>query len=169
MELKEYIRLELDGLEQNLKRVTDSLTRDEIGWRPACGCNSIGLILFHMVRGEDIFINGFLQNKAHVWESGKWAGKLNVPENLGGGRLTAEQVNTFPVLKLEDLMAYSTAVHMQTLAYLEALQPADFDKKVKLPFGEFSVAGVFALINGHTAQHIGEISYLRGLQRGMDK
>jgi hypothetical protein len=169
VELKDYIRLELDGLKQSLKRVTDTLTQDEIMWRPACGCNSIGLILFHIARGEDMFVNGFLQNKAHVWETGKWYNRLNVAQNLGGSHLTVEQVNTFPVPKLADMMAYYTAVRKQTLAYLDAIKPADFEKKVKLPFGEFTMAGVFSLIIGHTAQHIGEISYLRGLQRGMDK
>jgi hypothetical protein len=169
MELKEYIRLELDGLERGLKRVTDTLTQDEIMWRPGCGCNSIGLILFHTARGEDFFINGALQNKPHVWETGKWYKKLNIAESEADSHLTAEQVNTFPVPKLADILAYYAAVREQTLEYLKSLTAAAFDKKVKLQFGEFNVAGVFSIIVGHTSQHIGEISYLRGLQRGMDK
>jgi hypothetical protein len=31
------------------------------------------------------------------------------------------------------------------------------------------VAGVLALVISHTSQHLGEISYLRGMLRGMDK
>ena len=169
MELKEYLRLELDGLERGTKRVTDTLTQDEIMWRPGCGCNSIGLILFHVARSEDFFINGALQNKPQLWETGKWYKKLNIAENEAGSHYTEEQVNAFPVPQLADMMAYYTAVRQQTLDHLKSLTAAAFDKKVKLQFGEFNVAGVFSIIVGHTAQHVGEISYLRGLQRGMDK
>jgi hypothetical protein len=169
MELKEYLRLELDGLERNTKRVTDTLTQDEIMWRPGCGCNSIGLILFHIARSEDFFISGALQNKPQLWETGKWYKKLNIAENEAGSRYTEEQVNAFPVPQLVDMMAYYAAVRQQTLDYLKSLTAAVFDKKIKLPFGEFNVAGVFSIIAGHTAQHVGEVSYLRGLQRGMDK
>jgi hypothetical protein len=168
MELKEYLRMEFDGLERGLKRVTDTLTQDEIMWRPSCGCNSIGLILFHLSRGEDMFVKG-LRNGTEVWETGKWFKKLNVAENMAGAHLTADQVNAFPIPKLADMLAYYAAVREQTLEYLKSLTAAAFDKKVKLPFGEFTVAGVFSIIVGHTSQHIGEISYLRGLQRGMDK
>jgi hypothetical protein len=66
-------------------------------------------------------------------------------------------------------MSYYTAVRASTLEYLGSIKMEEFERKVKLPFGEFSVAGVFSLLVGHTAQHTGEISYLRGLQRGMDK
>ncbi len=169
MELKEYLRMELDGLERGFKRATDTLTQEEIMWRPGCGCNSIGLIIYHTARSEDFFINGALQNKPQLWETGKWFKKLNMAESEAGSHYTEEQVNTFPVPKMADLLAYYAAVREQTLAYLKSLTAAAFDKKVNLQFGEFNVAGVFSIIIGHTSQHIGEISYIRGLQRGLDK
>jgi hypothetical protein len=169
MDLKDYIRLELAGLERGIKRALDTVTQDEIIWRPACGCNSIGLILFHAARSEDSFVNGLLQNKPQVWETGKWYNKLNVAENEAGSHYTADQVNAFPVPKLSDIMEYYAAVRATTLEYLNTLKVDDFERKVTLPFGEFNVAGVYSLLVGHTAQHTGEISYLRGLQRGMDK
>jgi len=169
MELKEYMRLELQGLERNVMRVLDTMTQDEIMWRPACGCNSIGLILFHTARTEDSFFNARLENKPEVWETGQWYKKLNVAENEVGAHYNEEQVNAFPVPRKEDLLAYYSAVRQQTIANLETMKAEDFDKKITLPFGEFSVGGIFALMIGHGAQHTGEISYLRGLQRGMDK
>jgi uncharacterized damage-inducible protein DinB len=170
MELKEYIRLEFDGLERSTKRVLDGLTQDEVTWRPACGCNSIGLILFHTARSEDSFIQSRLKGKPEVWKTGKWSKKLNVPEDEAGAHYTAEQVNAFPVPKLEDLQEYYAAVRAQTMSYLKTMTTAGFDKKIKMPyFGEVATAAIFSLIVSHTSQHIGEISYLRGLQRGMDK
>ena len=169
METKEYISIELDGLDRNLKRVTDGLTQEEIAWRPACGANSIGLILFHTARSEDSFIQVRLQEKSEVWETGKWHDVLNVPKDEAGAHYTAEQVNAFPVPKLDNLMAYAAAVRAATKEYVNSLTADVFERKITMPhFGEMPVAVILSLTVGHAAQHIGEISYLRGLQRGLD-
>ena len=63
MELPRYIGRELSGLKLALERVLDSLTQQEVIWRPASGCNSIGLILFHLARSEDSMMQGILQGK----------------------------------------------------------------------------------------------------------
>ena len=169
MDLKSYIKSELDGLKRNTGRVTNTLTQQELMWRPACGCNSMGLILFHVARSEDSMVQGAMQGKPQIWETGKWYNKLNMAESEAGAHYTIEQVNAFPVPDMRDLMAYMDEVRAQTLEYLDSLTPAGFEKTVKMPFGEFSVAGMFSLIVSHAAGHLGEISYLRGLLRGMDK
>ena len=169
MEAKEYILIELDGLDRNIKRVTDGLTQEEITWRPTYGANSIGLILFHVARSEDSFIQARLQEKPEVWETGKWYEILNVPKDEPGAQYTAEQVNAFPVPKLDDLMAYAAAVRAETKRYMESLTAESFDRKITLPrFGEMPAAVLLSLTIGHAAQHTGEISYIRGLQRGID-
>jgi len=169
LEAKEYLSIELDGLDRNLKRVTDGLTQEEIVWRPTCGANSIGLILFHAARSEDSFIQARLQEKPEVWETGKWHEILNVPKDEAGAHYTAEQVNAFPVPKLADLMAYADAVRAETKKYVNSLTAESFDRKITMPrFGEMPAAVMFSLTVGHAAQHVGEISYLRGLQRGLD-
>lgn len=170
MELKEYIRVELDGLERGFTRVTNGLTKQELAWRPASGCNSIGLILLHMVKFEDSFVQDRLQGKPEIWKADKWYQKLNLAEDEVGAHYTVEQVNAFPALEGKDLLDYYNAVRAKTRDYLSSITPDTFDKKITLPhFGELTVAAVFTIIVGHFSQHIGEISYLRGLQRGMDK
>ena len=169
METKEYINIELDGLDRNLNRVTDGLTQEEIAWRPTCGANSIGLILFHTARSEDSFIQARLQEKPEVWETGKWYEILNIPKDEAGAHYTAEQVNAFPVPKLDNLMDYATAVRAATKEYVNSLTADSFERKITMPhFGEMPVAVMLSLTVGHASQHIGEISYLRGLQRGLD-
>lgn len=169
MELKDYIRMELDGLKRGLDRVLNGLTQSELSWRPASGCNSIGLILYHCARSEDSFVQGTLAGSRQIWEVDKWYEKMNKPVEDGGAHYTIDQVNAFQVPDMKDILEYYDAVRAATLKYLANLDPSEFEKKIKLPFGEFTVAGILALISGHTSQHIGEISYLRGLQRGMDK
>lgn len=170
MEIKEYVQMELDGLKRGMSRVLKDLNQGEMMWRPACGCNSIGLILFHTARSEDSFVQTRLRAKPQIWESQKWFAKLNMAESETGGHYTVDQVNAFPVPEARDLLAYYDAVRAGTLEYLQTLGPEDFSKKITMPrFGELSVAMIFNIVVTHTAQHIGEMSYLRGLQRGMDK
>jgi hypothetical protein len=169
VELKDYIKIELDSLKRTSTKVLNTLTQQELIWRPASGCNSMGLILFHVAKSEDSFIQARLQGKPQIWESGKWYNKLNMAESETGAHYTIDQVNAFPVPNIKDLLDYYEAVRAKTLDYLNSLTPDAFDKIVKLQFGEFTVAGVFSLVISHTAQHIGEISYLRGILRGMDK
>ena len=169
MELKDYIKVEFDGLKRNTDRVLNTLTQNEMSWRPAAGCNSMGLILYHIARSEDSMVQGTLACKTQVWDSEKWYQKLNVAQNESGAHYTADQVNAFIVPDIKVLMSYYGLVRTKTLEYLQGISPADFERKVKLPFGEFTVAGMFSLVVSHTGGHVGEISYLRGMLRGMDK
>ena len=170
MELQRYIGRELSGLKIAMDRVLDSLTQQEISWRPASGCNSTGLILFHVARSEDSFIQTRLKEKPQLWESDKWYEKFDLPVTEEGAHYTVDEVNTFQVPQLKDILAYGEAVRAKTKECLRGLNPEEFDRTITFPnFGELPVADIFALIVAHTSQHIGEISYLRGLQRGMDK
>jgi hypothetical protein len=170
MELKDYILMEIEGLKRGSTRALDTLTQPELVWRPACGCNSIGLILFHIAKSEDSFIQARLRGQPEIYVSGKWYEKLKLSKDEAGAHYTVDQVNAFPVPQLKDLLAYYDAVRGGTLEYLKSLKAADLDKKITLPhFGEMSVAAIISIIASHTSQHLGEISYLRGLQRGMDK
>ena len=91
-------------------------------------------------------------------------------EEEDGAHFTVDQVNAFQVPQLSDIMAYYDAVRVITKERLRAMALEDFDKKVTFPhFGEAPTASIFSLLISHTSQHIGEISYLRGMQRGMDK
>jgi len=118
---------------------------------------------------EDSFIQARLREETEVWETGTWYEKLNVPKDEAGAHYTIEQVNAFPVPKLDNLMAYATAVRAATKEFVNSLTAESFTRKITMPhFGEMPVAVILSLSVGHAAQHIGEISYVRGLQRGLD-
>jgi len=170
MELQHYIGIELSGLKMAMGRALDSLTQQEVIWRPSSGCNSIGLILFHVARSEDSFIQGMLQEKPEIWKSEKWYEKLNLSADEEGAHYTVEQVNAFQVPELNDILAYYDAVRVRTKECLRGMKLEELDKKVTFPnVGELPTATIFSFLVAHTSQHTGEMSYLRGLQRGMDK
>jgi hypothetical protein len=168
MELKEFLVMEIEGIDRGFKRVVDGLTQKEIEWQPACGCNSIGLILFHIARSEDSFDH--MDKSPQLWETGKWYTKMGMDiKDSGAHFANADEVNAFKVPKLEKILAYGAAVRKQTLAQLKKMKVADLDKMVKMHWGEMPASVIFSLTVNHATGHIGEISYLRGMQRGMDK
>jgi hypothetical protein len=168
MELKEYIKMEIEGLARHQERIIKGLSQKEIEWQPASGCNSIGLMLFHVFKSEDSFMN---QDKTQMlWKKNTWYTKMGLDEKEDGAHFkTPEDVNAFKVPKLEKIMAYGAAVRKQTLAKLAKSKPADFEGTVKMPWGEFPKAAVWSMIVGHANQHFAEASYVRGIQRGLDK
>ena len=170
MEVKEFIQDALDRVKRTTTRLVDGLSHQELMWRPGPECNSIGLILFHQARFEDTFVQSRIRGKPQVWEAEKWCQKFNMPVSESGSGYTAEQIAGFRVPELTDLIGYTEAVRARTLEYLEDAPDDEFNRVVNMPrMGDITVGALFALIVVHLAQHSGEISYLRGVQRGMNK
>ena len=185
MEMNELIQNGLENSKSVIDRTLDGLAPAELKWQPRPDANSIGLILFHCIRSEDRLIH-ILQGKPQFWESEKLYQKFNKTIEDGGAHYTAEQVAAFVVPDVKDLLTYSEMVRKNTLEYLKGLKPKDFDKKVNLPppptpivipagrpipMRPFNPIVGSMLVHEVTelAGHAGEISYIRGLQRGMDK
>jgi hypothetical protein len=170
MELKDFIQIGLDRSRQATLKAIDGLTYDEIRWRPGPGANSIGIILLHQARSEDMFVQSRVRAKPQLWESEKWYERMNLSPDDTGAHLTVEQVNSFPVPDPKLIVAYGDAVRARTVQFLKDMATSDFDKIINTPrLGDVSVGFVFSLILVHLSEHAGDISYLRGLQRGLDK
>ena len=60
------------------------------------------------------------------------------------------------------LADYTKAVHTQTSAYFDSLNPAELDREIQGPDGPMSVAGMLFATIGNTYAHTGEISSLKG-------
>lgn len=183
MEIKELIQSGLAGVKRPLDRALNGLTPAELKWQPRSDANSIQIILLHIARSEDSTVQQRLQGKPQLWESEKWYERLSRDIKDDGAHYTAEQVASFAVSDTKELIAYMDAVRNQTLEYVKSLKEADFDRKITMPaFGpppppgapprppmELSVGAMLLGLVTHLAQHGGEISYLRGLYRGLDK
>ena len=162
--LNEFI---IDALEKEtdfLLEALDGLTPDELAWQPAANANSIGWILWHMVRVEDMWIQFFAQFQPELWESDGWHERFGLPTRDNGFGHTAEQVNNFPRLDLDDFLRYREAVRQSTIAYLNTLALDDMDTVPRERRPEMSLGAIFRQIIGEMYQHVGHIAYLRGLQ-----
>jgi len=80
-----------------------------------------------------------------------------------------EQVATLPQFDMVDCLAYYEVVRCATLRYLDGLTPEDL---VRCPHPERRPGSTIGRMFGHLivegSQHLGQVAYLRGLQRGLE-
>ena len=170
MEAVELIVKSLEQSQGNVTKALDGLTQQEVAWSPKTDCNSIAFILWHMTRVEDMFVNRMIQGKPELYET-TWQAKLGTPvgDSGGGGRYTLEQLQAWPVPKLDVLQGYRNAVREGTLALLKALTPSKLDEMPASTRFPGSVGALLSRMITEMAEHSGQIAYLRGQQRGINK
>jgi len=161
----------LHSLQEALTRALDGLTPEELSYQPGKESNSIGFILWHQIRAEDMMVIATLLEKQEEWETGKWAVRMGFDDDFkdNGWGYTADQVSSFAVPKLEELIAYGKAVRSKTETYISELTPDGFDEVKTAMFGEMPVSTLLSMLINELALHTGHITYIRGLQRGLDK
>jgi len=167
MKAKELILRSLEENHEYMAKALDGLTQEEVAWCPAEESNSIAFILWHTMLVEDIFINRVIQGGKEIHETEGWQEKLGTPAKAH--QFTREELQAWPVPKLEVLKEYANSVQERTLTFLKSITAEKLDE-VPLPDTSPNSTGVML---GHLcneiARHVGQIAYLRGIQRGLDK
>ncbi len=182
MEIIALIEQTLEDYWQRIDRALDGLTPAELAWRPDAESNSIAFIVWHVVKVEDRWIQVFAQGIPDVWTRDGWHEKFGISDDsfgFGFG-LSVEQLGKFPAIAKENLDGYRHAVQNETQAYLKNLdgdgldfvpgrtptaeRPASLEKH-----GSFSIGRMFRQTLAEYNQHLGQVSYIRGMQRGLDK
>lgn len=171
METGDFILDTFKQVENAVTAALNGLSHKELTWRPKDEANSIGFLLWHQTRAEDVLVHDWIQQKPQVWTTEKWYERLKLPENPhdDGWGYTAEQVAAFPVPELKDLLEYGEATRKQTIEYLESATSDKLDQAIQTPIGELTIGQTLAMLLCEIIQHTGQIAYLRGLQRGLDK
>ncbi len=155
------------NLEDTRKRTIDAVkdcTHGQLCWRPNPEANPIGFLLWHVFRVEDMWFNSFLMARPEVWLAHRWFEKLHMPEKDTGFSYTLEQMASFPIPPLADLLAYQKEVREHTLAYLKGLKPEQLDSVPRPDRPEMTVVAVLMRVLSHEAHHQGAVSYLRGIE-----
>ena len=169
MEVIELVKISLERSQEYLTRALDGLTQKEAAWSPGPECNSIAFTLWHMTRVEDFFIIRVIQGKTELYEVEGWREKLGTPAKVTGARFTAEELQAWPVPKLETLRGYAESVREKTLALLQSVTSEELNAVPKPDRSPESVGAIFGRIITEVAMHVGQMAYLRGIQRGLDK
>jgi hypothetical protein len=169
METKDYIQAQFDLLHAALLKITDGLTAEELAWQPGAA-NPIAFLMLHIARSEDVTTTMRLQGKPQVWVSGKWYEKyhLSAEETTFGWSEEKMAALKYPDLKV--MLAYADAVSAETKKYLVGVTPQELERIVNLSYlGDLPIGKLLARSIIHLSGHVGEMSYIRGLKRGMNK
>ena len=169
MEAKELISRSLEQSQGYLAKALDGLTQEEAAWSPGPECNCIAFILWHIAREEDLFVNRLIQQKDQLYEMESWREKLGTPAKDIGYQYTAEQLRAWPVPKLEVIQGYANSVREKTLPFLKELPSDKLSQVLRPDRSPDSIGAMLCLMSTEIALHIGQIAYLRGVQRGLDK
>jgi uncharacterized damage-inducible protein DinB len=160
------------SLEQSqgyLSKALDGLTQEEAAWSPAAESNSIAFILWHVTRVEDFFVIRVIQRGVELYEAEGWREKLGTPAKDTGFDYTLEQLRAWPVPKLEIIRGYSESVRKKTLALLNSISPERLSELARPDRSPDSVGDILCRITTEIALHMGQIAYIRGIQRGLNK
>jgi hypothetical protein len=169
MEAKELILRSLEQSQGYLTNALDGLTQEEAAWSPGAECNSIAFILWHTTRAEDLFVNRLIQQKDQLYEAEGWREKLGTAAKDIGYGYTPEQLSAWPVPKLEVLLGYGKSVREKTLVFLKGLPPDRLSEVLRPDHSPDSIGTTLCQMSTEVALHVGQIAYLRGVQRGLDK
>ena len=170
MDFRDVVKLGLEEYMRDLQKALDGLTAEERRFQPGPESHHIDYTVWHMARVEDGWMNRGIRRGDQVWNRDGWDKKLGLPERDNGFGYTAEQVANFPTFDLGEIMSYYGAVREDTLQLIDSLTDADLEK-VPNPErnAEYTIARIFSHVLIEEAQHVGQIAYLRGIQRGMGK
>jgi hypothetical protein len=169
METRDYIQSQFDFLHAALIKVTDGLSAEELSWQPGAA-NSIGFLMLHIVRSEDLNIMMRLQAKPQVWVSGRWYEKFGLADNETTFGWTEEKLAGFKFPGVKEMLAYADAVRAETNKYLAGVTPKELERIVNVSYlGDLPIGKLFARMIIHLSGHVGEMSYIRGLKRGLNK
>ena len=155
-----------ENLSMVLGRTLDGINEEELNHQPAEDSNSIGWLVWHILRGQDLVIAG-LMGEQQLWIKEGWHTKFNRPADPRdfGKDHTPEDLAAFKAPDTKILLDYHQAVFERMKRYLENLSESDLDKKFDHPVFPTVGERIIALISDNF-QHAGQAGYVRGLLQG---
>ena len=170
MDFKDIVRLALEEIRGDLLNALDGLTAEERRFQPDPESHHIDFAVWHIARVEDDWVQRFARRADSVWRRDGWHTRFGMPATGGGTGYTAQQVADFPAFEMAEMLEYYDAVRESTLAYINGISQ---DGLVETPHPErrpgYTVARMLGHIMVEQSTHMGQIAYLRGIQRGLDK
>jgi uncharacterized damage-inducible protein DinB len=153
-----------DRIRDEVHAAIDGLTDERIARQPTDGTNSIGWLVWHLLRIQDDHVAD-VAGAEQVWTAQGWADRFGLPFEPGetGYAHTSPDVANVRV-SAELLAGYNDAVHEQSATYLAGLSDSDLDRVVDERWDPPVTLGVrLVSVLSDDLQHVGQAAYVRGL------
>ena len=159
-----------ERISQEFEAALDGLTMDDLNKQPCPGCNSMGWLTWHRTRCQDKNIAELL-GEEQFWTKDNWYAKFNPtfdPIDTGIGH-SIEDTVAFRSPGASTLLEYHRAVLERSKRYITSeLSETELNRefnKPKYPTITNVRTSLMRSINDNM-QHLGQISYVRGMLRG---
>ncbi len=165
MKVADFAADALSHMSDRLIAGLDGLSVEQQRYRPDPDPNTIAWLAWHLTRVQDHHIAD-LGGGNQLWIDDGWGKKLGMSSDLedhGYGH-TSEQVGALVPPNATVLAEYQAPVAQRTDTYVRGLTEEQFDEIIDRAWDPPVTRGVrLTSVVNETAQHVGQISYLRGL------
>lgn len=164
IDLQQFITVFLESSYRVITQATAEMTEEQLYYQPAPDSNSVAWLVWHLSRWRDA-ISAAIHGTPQIWASGGWAERYGMPVERTGLGDTPAQVRAFRVDRTL-LFGYMEAAHQVTLQRVAALTPAQLSQPTLYNGEERPAWRALAGVCSDSAQHGGQIAYLRGMMSG---
>ena len=166
IDLNRFILTMTETAYLQVKAACDGLTDEQFFSQPTTDSNHIAWLVWHMSRARDVITSNIV-GEDQVWVSNGWADKFCMDIGDVGIGDSPEKVTAFKVDR-SLVMGYLDDAHEATARRLSTISAERFDQLVIYALGdERPVWRALVGMAGDSAQHTGQISYLRGTFTGI--
>ena len=166
---KDAVKAGMTEYLDDLKEKLDGLIEAETRWQASLDSNSIQWLVWHMARVEDSWMNNNIAGGESVWNTGGWAAKTGIIYDNSGYGQSADDVRAMPDSNMSDLVQYYDAVRSAAFKVIDGTNDEDMDNV----FTRGGRSVTWSWILGHViveeSQHLGQVAFVRGLIRGLNK
>jgi hypothetical protein len=144
--------------------IVESLTQDQLHYRPDDKGNSIAFTAWHYARTEDNIVQFvFRERKPTVWMDGGYDTKFGMHRSAQGTGMQIEDAASLRLPSVAEWMAYQRAVWQATNEWLDSISESDLERVVNFrPFGEVTVGWTCRqTLGNHGYLHLGEAYHIR--------
>ncbi|GFG73444.1 mycothiol transferase [Mycobacterium botniense] len=161
---REVLRDAFTRLIEHVDELTDGLTAEMSGYRPAARANSIAWLIWHSARVQDAQVAD-IAGVEQVWTRDGWVDRFALPlprEDTGYGHSAQDVAKVRAPAEL--LSGYYHAVHTLTLDYIAGISAGELSRIVDRRWDPPVTASVrLVSIIDDCAQHLGQAAYVRGI------
>ncbi|MFG1927271.1 DinB family protein [Cryptosporangium sp. NPDC048952] len=165
MNVNELLTDSYGRLPDLVRSAVEGLTPEQLRWAPADGANTIGWLVWHLARIQDLQIADVL-DEDQIYVAGDWGARFGLKSDAsdhGYGHTPAQVAGVHPESD-RALVEYYDAVHARTLAYLGGLSAEDLDRVVDENWDPPVTLGVRLIsVDDDCKEHAGQANYVRGL------
>ena len=165
VDLNQFIIALLEASYRSFTQATAGITDEQLYYQPTAETNSIAWLVWHLSRWRDA-ISASISDEPQVWVSAGWSKRYGMPDTRTGMGDTPAQVAAFRVERAL-LFGYADAAHQETVRRVANLTSGQLLQPILSYTGEQRPAWrALAGVCSDSAQHSGQIAYLRGLMSG---